>query len=242
MRYFYFIILILVSIPLSAQVGVGTDDPDPDMTLDINGKVKIRTIDDVSEFLSDDRILFTTLADGEVKQISLEALISDINSSNVNTTIAKGLKSNGVTLLSAATYANWQRIDFTGSNITIDEGPHFSTANDYYLVPEDGIYAIGYYFRYGTGVQASVLSSTPPKMGILRYQPSITTYTVLDQREFAGVNLSIAANITISNSEINSFYRLNANDHISFHIDRSGVNLNLLGTSKANFYVYKISD
>lgn len=78
-------------------------------------------------------------------------------------------------------------------------------------------------------------------MGVLRYQPSIATYTVLDQREFAGANL-IVASLTISNSEINSFYRLNANDRISFHIDRSGVSLSLLSSSKASFYVYKISD
>lgn len=110
-----------------------------------------------------------------------------------------------------------------------------------YVVPSSGIYAVNYEFRYGDGVILQVLNiGGTPSIGILRQTGA--GYTVLDQKTFSGANIPLVASILISQSSINSVYRLTAGDRLSFEVLEGGLALSLLSDSRATVSIYKISD
>ncbi len=77
MRHYYIIILILVNLPLYSQVGVGTEDPQA--TLDLNGNMKIRTVDEASTFNDSLKFLvrdISSTGDYEVKEVSGDNLFN----------------------------------------------------------------------------------------------------------------------------------------------------------------------
>lgn len=114
-----------------------------------------------------------------------------------------------------------------------------SNPDNSYVVPTTGIYAVGFYFRYGSGIQASLLTGGPG-IGILKNTNG--NFSALETRNFNGINLGLIA-LTISEANINSVFNLNADDKLYFGLTNSGVlGANLLSTSAASFYVYKISN
>lgn len=132
---------------------------------------------------------------------------------------------------------NWQTVEFSSSEITTGNTSNFT--NSTYTVPSKGIYKIGFYFRYGTGIQATLLA-TQPKIGILKTTGTVSS--VLDYRSFLGVNL-LVANLNLSENSIDSIYNLEAGDKIVFAISKPAlVDLTLLSSSSASAYIYKISN
>ncbi|RXM56704.1 hypothetical protein BOQ60_25340, partial [Chryseobacterium sp. CH1] len=60
-------------------------------------------------------------------------------------------------------------------------------ADGSYNIPSAGVYAVGFAFRYGTGLQASLLSGAPG-IAIARTRAAVTT--LIDTRPFSGINLA----------------------------------------------------
>lgn len=230
MKNYFTLFSVFFCILGNAQVGINTTAPDA--ALDVNGNLKVRTVPAATAAATYDFAVINP-ATNEVEKVNASF------ASTTNTTIAKAVAPTGFTLLTASLFASWQKINFAPENVAINSGATFSAADGFYTVPSDGIYEVSYYVRYGNGIQAALLSGNP-KVGILKQ--SAGANTVLDQRTFAGVNLAVLVNVTISSSEINSVYQLSAGDKLSFAIDRGGVNLGLLSSSYSSFVVKKISN
>jgi hypothetical protein len=237
----FFLLMLAASLGYS-QVGINTDDPQA--TLDINGTVKIREIIQTESISEEQTVLYidnSIIGDAEVKKVTTQGLASVLYGSYVDNTLYGAKINSGLSLLSLSVFGNYQPILFNASDRTAGIASLFTstTTESYYEVPSTGVYAIQYSFTYGTGIQLSLLGSSTG-VGILKTSGGSTT--VLDSKIFAGVNIVVAVNLTISTAELSGYYELNEGDRISFAVDRGGIALGLLGSSKASFTIRKISN
>ena len=233
MRKIYTMVLLVSIGLLQAQVGINTDDPQS--TLDVNGDVIIRTVE-VAAPNSNYDFLVHNNSTNEVQKVN-----GNFSMTGVNTTLAKAVERNGVTLLSATGFAGWQKINFDPANVKIDSGGNFTASNDFYTVPSNGIYRINYDFRYGNGVLLSVLNfSGTPSIGILKHTGG--SYTVLDEKKFSGTSIPLLVSAMLTATNIDGVYKLTAGDRLSFEVNAGGMALGLLSSSSASAVIYKISD
>lgn len=201
----------------------------------------------ITQLTGNETILVADLGDQNiVKEVSLTNLATGLNIPNANTPNTSLYKIRSTTNFSLVSVGinlgslnAWQRINFPAGS------PHIGNqalidANGAYTVPTSGVYSLNAYFRYGTGVQASLLSATP-QVGIVRRANGTTTDSLLDSRSFIGISLAGIASITFTEASINTIYQLDAGDKIYFALNNGGLTLGLLSTSSASFNIYKIS-
>jgi len=237
-KNYYLSIFIFCSSVVTAQVGINTTNPEA--TLDVNGDIIIRQVGNANSSANYD---FLVVDPTTHKVDKVNGNLSGSSGSNVNSTMAKAIEDEGLSLLDGSLFAGWQKIDFGSGHIPINPGGHFSAADDIYTVPSDGVYVINFDVRYGSGVMLAALNfSGIPSIGILKHSSDMSSYTVMDKKKFSGASVSFLASIIISNTSIDSIYRLSKNDKLSFEINAGGLALNLLSDSSARVYIYKISD
>ncbi|MBT2623364.1 hypothetical protein [Chryseobacterium sp. ISL-6] len=228
------LILSLIAVQAFSQVGINTTTPAA--TLDVNGDVKVRTVPTTTTMTGFDVLVYNT-ATSEVTQAN-PALIAA--ASSTNTTLYAAKKTAGISLLSLGLFpSGFRAVNFLTAERTVGSAALFSDTDNTYTIPSDGVYAIGFTFRYGTGLQASILANSPG-VGIVRTRAGVAT--TIDSRAFSGANL-ILLSLTISESSLNSLYSLQTGDKISFGLVGSSVlDVGLLGSSVASFYIYKVSN
>lgn len=240
-------LLALMVMPAYAQsAGVGINTTTPQATLDVNGNLKIRQAPTAASTTGYQVLAINqnTGGDFEVSRLNPQ-LIADLATSGGTTGVAASVysarKSAGsVTLLSLGIFpTGFRAVNFVNAERTVGSTAVFSDTDNTYTVPTTGVYAIGFQFRYGTGIQAALLSNAPG-VGIVRTRNAVST--LIDSRSFSGANLGILS-LTISESSVNSLYPLQAGDKISFGLTGSTVlDVNILGTSTSSFYIYKVSN
>jgi len=239
-KNYYLGIFIFCFIFVDAQVGINTTTPEA--TLDVNGNVIIREVEDASSSPSYNFLV----VDGTTHKVGkVSGNLSGGSGSTSNSTIAKAVEEDGISLISAEFYPGWNRIDFGSGHVPINSGNHFDPSTDTYTVPSAGVYAVNFEFRYGNGVQLQLLNfSGSPRIGILKQKTS--GYDVVDERVFSGANVSLfgigALSIIVSSVSMNSLYTFAANDVISFEVAPGGISLGLLDDSYTSVTIYKISD
>ncbi|MDN4012961.1 hypothetical protein QX233_10845 [Chryseobacterium gambrini] len=237
------LLLAMMSASTFAQSGwVGINTPNPQANLDINGTMKIRQTPAAST-LSGYQMLAVnqnTGGDSQVVQVAPQVIADYIMTSGANTSVYSAKKSSGITLINVGILPNGFRpVNFLTTERTTGTASLFSDSDNTYTAPSTGIYAIGFSFRYGTGIQSGVLTTTP-SIAILRNRAG--TSTIIDTSDFSGVNLGLVS-LTISEGSINSLYSLQAGDKISFGLTNNTVlDLGLLGSSTGSFYIYKVSN
>ncbi|GEJ47261.1 MULTISPECIES: hypothetical protein [unclassified Chryseobacterium] len=231
----YSLLLACATLPLFSQVGINT--PTPSATLDVNGNTKIRTTP-AAPALSGYQVLGINTGSSEVSSIDPALLIA---ASGTNPTVYSAKKSTGISLLSVGVLGDFKPVNFLAAERTIGSAALFNDTTSAYTIPSDGVYAIAYSFRFGTGLQASLLSSGTG-IGITRTRGAGAGVTALiDSRLFSGVNLLVAS-LTISDSYINGLYSFQAGDRVNFGFIDPGISLTLLSTSTTSFYIYKVSN
>ncbi|PTT36927.1 hypothetical protein DBR28_10425 [Chryseobacterium sp. HMWF028] len=231
----YSLMLACTALPLFSQVGINTSSPTA--TLDVNGTLKVRDIP-AATALPGYQVL--AVNQGTTQVFSMDpALLT--GASATNTTVYNAKKTTGINILNLGVLpSDFQPVNFVQADRNIGNAALFTNADGSYNIPSTGVYAVGFAFRYGTGLQASLLSGAPG-IGIARTRSGITT--LIDTRPFSGINLALAINITFSDSSINSLYSFQAGDKISFGlVDTGNISVGLLGSSVASFYVYKVSN
>ena len=214
----------------SGNVGINTDTPTA--VLDVNGNTKIRQVPATST-LTGYNVLGINTATHEVSAIDLSLF-------NSNPSVYAAKKTAAISLLSLGLFpAGFRAVNFLSSERTVGAAALFSDLDNTYTIPSDGVYQIGFSFRYGTGLQAAILANAPG-VGIVRTRAGVST--LIDSRSFSGANL-ILLSLTISETSINSLYTLQAGDKISFGLTgSSALNVGLLGSSVGSFYIYKTSN
>jgi hypothetical protein len=234
----YTLILAVSAIPLFSQVGINTSTPTA--TLDINGNAKIRTMPQVTA-LPGYEIMALNQGTFEVAKVDPQVIIDAATvASNTNSSVYAAKKSTGISLLSLGLFpTGFRAVNFLAAERTLGNTALFSDTDNTYTIPSSGVYAIGFTFRYGTGLQASILANAPG-VGIVRNRAGVAT--VIDSRTFSGANLLVLS-LTISESTVNSLYTLQSGDKISFGLTGSSLlDVGLLGNSVASFFIYKVSN
>lgn len=214
---------------------VGINISNPQKELDINGELKVRTINQVSNFTGNESVLIVSNTDNVVQRVDP----STITNSATNASALSVKKSGNLNLLNLSfdLTNNWKIVQFGSSDIQVGSTSNY--AGSVYTVPSTGIYKIGYYFRYGDGIQTTLLS-TQPIIGILKTTGN--TISVLDSREFQGISVPLVISLNLTENSIDSIYSLQAGDKIVFALNTGGLSLSLLNSSSSSAYIYKISN
>ncbi|MCW3162587.1 hypothetical protein [Chryseobacterium oryctis] len=228
----------VISVSAFSQVGIGT--PNPTAMLDVNGTMKVRQTPIVTN-LTGQQILTVNQNSGgdfQVSQIDPQLLV---NAANTDISVYAAKKTTGISLLSLALFpSGFRAVNFLTAEKTVGNSALFSDTDNTYIIPSPGVYEIGYHFRYGTGVQASVLANSPG-IGIVRTRSNVAT--LIDSQTFAGANVPLVLSVTISESSLNSLYTFQAGDRISFGLISSALlDDSILGSSSGSFFVHKVSN
>ncbi|ASE60452.1 hypothetical protein EGY07_13405 [Chryseobacterium indologenes] len=230
----YSLLLAFASFPVFSQVGINTSTPAA--TLDVNGTLIVRDTPQATA-LPGFQLLASNLGNDEVFIMDPQIVIA---ASNTNTSVFAAKKTTGISLLSLGLFpSGFRAVNFLAAERTIGSASLFSDTDNTYTIPSTGVYAIGFSFRYGTGLQASLLANNPG-VGIVRTRAGVAT--IIDSRPFSGANL-VLLSLTISDSSLSSVYSFQAGDKISFGLTGStALDVGLLGSSTSSFYIYKISN
>ncbi len=163
-----------------------------------------------------------------------------------NSTAFKAMVGNGQGILNLTLLEDYQRLNFnpTGANIFYNGAANPIDANGTITIQESGIYAVGFYFRYGTGANLNLLDLTGGGFAGVRINKNGSP---IDSKAFSGVRLNVALigllSVVISNTEINTIYQFNAGDQITFDTRLGGLlGLGLLSGSEGSFFMYKVSN
>src|SRR5690606_35055830 len=109
-----------------------------------------------------------------------------------NTTVYKAKVTSSGSLLNVDIGGGWQPVNFGDSTDTFQNGAITPMdANGNLTIQESGIYAVGFYFRHGTGVQLSLLDLTGGGSGI-RIIRNGNTANPLDSKLFSGANIALS--------------------------------------------------
>ncbi|WP_250253179.1 hypothetical protein [Chryseobacterium sp. Marseille-Q3244] len=230
----YSLMLACAALPLFSQVGINTNAPTA--TLDVNGTMRVRVTPPAAT-VTGYQILAQDAATTEVFAMDPQLLIG---ASNTNTSIYAAKKTAGISLLSLGLFpSGFRAVNFLAAERTLGSAALFNDTDNTYTIPSTGVYAIGFSFRYGTGLQASILANSPG-IGIVRTRAGVAA--TIDSRAFSGANL-VLLSLTISESSLNSAYSFQAGDKVSFGlVGSTALDVGLLGSSIASFYIYKISN
>ncbi|WP_336959908.1 hypothetical protein [Chryseobacterium contaminans] len=230
----YSLIVAFATLPLFSQVGINTATPSA--TLDVNGTLKVRDTP-AATALPGYQILALNEGNEQVFMVDPQLLI---DASGVNSGMYAARKSTGISLLSLGLFpSGFRAVNFLAAERTIGSAAMFSDTDNTFIVPSTGVYYIGFSFRYGTGVQASLLANSPG-VGIVRTRNGVAT--TIDSRAFSGIDVTLLK-LTISDASINSIYSLQAGDKISFGLVGSSLlDAGILGSSTASFTIYKVSN
>lgn len=204
-----------------------------------------------------------------------------------NTTVFKTKVTSSSGLLTLGLITDWQPLNFnvTGADTFYNGTTNPMDANGTITVAEDGVYAVGFYFRYGDGVNLAALDLLGSGFSGIRINKNGSP---LEEKAFSGANINLSnliasngnalnipivgslpivgpilgaltgtldsagvlslldigvLNLSISSSEINTIYQLDAGDTLTFDTRLGGlVALSVLSDSEGSFFIYKISD
>lgn len=204
-----------------------------------------------------------------------------------NTTVFKTKVTSSSGLLTLGLITDWQPLNFnvTGADTFYNGTTNPMDANGTITVAEDGVYAVGFYFRYGDGVNLAALDLLGSGFSGVRINKNGSP---LEEKAFSGANVNLqnliasngnalnipivgnlpivgnilglltgtldsagvlslldlgVLNLSISSSEINTIYQLDAGDTLTFDTRLGGlVALSVLSDSEGSLYIYKISD
>ncbi len=214
-----------------AQVGIGTDDPQS--TLDINGNVKIRTVNTVTSPTTDHGVLMidnSVVGDNEIVQISPDNLFSTSSSAY------SARKDGSWSLLSLGiSGTNWHKINLTGDDDT-RVGNSALFTDGVYTAPESGIYMVTYEFQLEAGVNLDVLGNK--RLGLIK-----NANEIWEDKFFDAVRVELIVPllaVPVTSSTISSMVELNAGETLTFAVETGGVNLTLLTNNLVSISIFKI--
>ncbi|WES98011.1 hypothetical protein P2W68_24875 [Chryseobacterium arthrosphaerae] len=229
----YSLLFACATLPLLSQVGINTTTPTA--TLDVNGTLKVRDTP-AATALTGYQVLAINQGSAEVYKMDPLLLMAG---STANTTVYAAKKSTTLSVLSVGAFpGGFKALNFKAADRTIGNGALFDDADGSYVIPSTGVYAVGFAFKYSTGLVASVLSEGG--IGIARTRNG--TSAIIDSSMFSGLNILVTG-LSIADTSIHSLYSFQAGDKINFGTIENGLlTLGALSTSNASIYIYKVSN
>lgn len=227
----YSLLLVCATLPLFSQVGINTSTPTA--TLDVNGTLKVRDTP-AATTVTGYQILAQDNTTNEVYKMDPQLLTS---SPGVNTSVYAAKKTSNLAVLNVAFPGNFKAINFKAIDRTVGSAALFDDDESSYTIPSTGVYVVGYSFKYSTGLITTLLATGG--IGIARTR--LGTSALIDSRLFSGVNL-LAASVSMADTSINSIYSFQKDDKINFGTIDPGLTIDILSSTTASFYIYKISN
>jgi len=202
-----------------SQVGIGTLDPTA--SLDINGDVRIRTVNAESNLdVAKDSILVVS-RDGVVKSIPSKTVIEKGLPSTVKGTFS-GSGAVNLTLASGSEIIPFNAVDFDTNN-EYDLGTATFTAK------QDGIYAVNVQIKASSGIAVAT------NFGVQIMKNNM----VENRNSYANVGVTIAfvtINVTSPIRNSQTLVQLDKDDTINFEVVSSLASVNLLGNDEDSFF------
>ena len=212
-------IVLLFSIQLFSQVGIGTTEPTA--SLDINGNLRIRNIqEETEEKIAADSILVIS-RDGTVNRISSKKVYD----SNIKTAIRGNFSGTGNINITLG--SNVARIPF--NTVDFDINNEFDTTNSTFTAKQDGIYQVYTQINSSSGLAVST-----------NYGIRILKGTeIIAQENFSNINISVLTlniNITPPVRNVQTLVQLSKGETISFQLFTNLLNVNLLRSKTDSFF------
>ncbi|OIQ22667.1 hypothetical protein [Lacinutrix sp. MedPE-SW] len=211
---FKILLFCLISYSAFSQVGIGTTAPTA--SLDINGNLRIRSLDqETNENTIRDSILVVS-SDGIVKRVESRKIVQAVLK-----TAVKG-KFSTSSLVNLTLVGNEALIPFDDEDFDVND--EFNTTTHEFVAKQDGIYSL-----YAQIKANSIISATT-NFGLSVYKNNVLEST----NSFANVSV-LSANVTPPIRNVTTLISLSAGDTVTFKVNSDLLNLSLLGDS-ANTY------
>lgn len=218
MRTFLLISLILLGIHGFSQVGIGTDAPTKD--LDINGELRIRTINN-GDVPTDGVIL--TDANGVVKKTTPSNLIN-----NTLKTVVKGsFAQDAGSLVSLSLLSSEAKITFNAEEIDLNDEYDVTSAT--YTAKQPGIYRV--YSQIKAGGTVAVATN----FGISIRKNG----TIIARNNFANIGITVVIteiNVTPPVRSAENLIQLNTGDTIEFYFDANLLSVDLIKNKVDSYF------
>ncbi len=213
-----FVLIFVFSIPVFSQVGINTTSPTA--SLDVNGDLRIRTIEEetnplTKSIIAKDSVLVTS---GEiVKSIPSKEIINSVLLSAVKGGFS-GPAASSITLGSL-----YEDLVFDSEEFDLND--EFNVSTGVFTAKQDGIYQVTVQINSSSAIAVST-----------DYGVCILKNNALVAREnFANISL-LGLNLTPPIRKTQALLQLSANDTISFQIFSNLLSVNLLSNSIDTFF------
>ncbi len=209
-------IFFFFSLQIFSQVGIGTTNPTA--SLDINGNLRIRSIQEETEpKVAADSVLVIS-RDGTVNRIASKIIYE----SNIKTAI-RGNFSGAGTDISIAIGSNYAILPF--NELDFDTNNEFDSTTHTFTAKQDGIYQIYAQINSSGGIAVST------NYGIQILHGS----TVIAQQNFANLSV-LGISITPPARSIQTLAQLSEGETIQFRVFANLLSVNLLRSKADSFF------
>lgn len=205
-----------------AQVGINTENPQA--TLDINGNLRIRTVEKCSGLPCTDFILVKNNG-GYVQSISKDQLMTSNNVSFVS-----GTGSGSTILANIIIISDWRKIQFDKE--IIDENNDFDITSNTFTAPKNGIYEV--YVQYKT---SSLVAAGELGVGVFVQKEAGVPELVAEESYMNVSVLGISASPPTRNTQI--LLALNSGDKIIFGA-KSTLAIDLFSETASFFTIHQV--
>jgi len=206
---------LLISVSAFSQVGVGTTSPTA--SLDVNGDLRVRTINhETIESVIKDSILVIS-NDGIVKRVESQQIINSVLKTAVKA------KFSSAALVNLSLISNEVLVPFNDEDFDLNN--EFDTTTHQFTAKQDGIYSV-----YAQ-IKADATIAVATNFGISIYKNNVLEST----NSFANVGVT-AINVTPPVRAVNTLLNLSAGDVITFKINSDLISLSLLGDSANSYF------
>lgn len=218
-----FSILLLCSLPIYSQVGIGTTDPTAD--LDINGTLRIRSIqEETNPKIATDSVLVMS-RDGTVNRIASKKIYE----SNIKTAVHGSFSGTGNISLTLG--SNVAVIPFIIDSATedFDTNNEFNSDNNTFTAKQNGIYQVY------TQINSSGTLAIAPNYGVRILKNEV----VIAEQNFANIGIKVLLvniNVTPPIRNVQTLVRLTEGDTIKFQLYTTLANVSLSNSKTDSFF------
>lgn len=233
------LVMLCVSSIIYAQSGnVGINTTNPQATLDVNGNLKVRTVETVTSASNDQAVLLidkSASGDFVLKEI---AVSNFLGSTGAGSSAYSAHRNGSWSLLNINLGGSTYPISLSGNDTRIGDSALFT--DGVYTAPISGIYDVNFEVQL-SGVDLTVLSGK----SLVLYKNTAVWQT----KPFNGVRVEVGplpvATIPVTSTSLHSLVQLDAGDTLTFALNTGGVlpvNLGVLPVSYTSLKLFKVAD
>lgn len=237
-KLLFSLVLLYSSTFIYSQSGnVGINTVNPQATLDVNGNLKVRTVETINSATGDQTVLLRDKSlpgDFVIKEITVGNLLN----SGTSGAAYSARKTGSWQLLSVGLGGSTYPINLTGTDTRIGDPALFSEG--VFTAPVSGVYNVGFEIQL-SGVDLTLLSGK----SLVIFKNT----AVWETKPFNGVRVQVGAfpvaTVPVTSTDLNTLVKLDSGDTLTFGINTGGVlpvTLGVLPVSSTSLKIFKVAD